>query len=410
VSFEIKKLKPIFRKIYGADKAVLNKQFKRYESLLNIFKEKFSEGDLQLFSTPGRVEIGGNHTDHNQGRVLAASVNLDTIAMAAKNKSNTITIYSEGYPKPFLVNLDHLEKVMHEAGTTNALIRGIANRLKQLGFQVGGFNSCVTSDVFPGSGLSSSASIEVLIGTIFNSLYNGGRISTSEIATIGQYAENNFFGKPCGLMDQMTCSVGGIIRIDFKDTNRPKVKKIKSKFSSYNYSLLVVDTGGDHADLTAEYASIPQEMRSLNQLLPRIKELRPKVGDRAILRAFHFLNENDRVSKQVKALESGDFSRFLALVNASGNSSFKWLQNIYATKNVREQGLSLVLALTEKYINDIKAGACRVHGGGFAGTILVFLPNDAVANYIKMMQPILGKGRVLPLNIRPYGTLHLNQF
>ncbi len=425
MTLDIQKLGHIFSEIYcSQDHNNLAEKIKRFENLIEKFKQKFKENDLHYFSTPGRTEIGGNHTDHNHGRVLAGSVNLDSIAVAAKNNSNQVTIHSEGYPRPFIVNIDQLEKMKEEKETTSALIRGIAARLKQLGFQIGGFNACITSDVLPGSGLSSSASIEVLIGTIFNYLFNKGNISPQQIAIIGQYTENEYFGKPCGLMDQTTCAVGGIVTIDFINPKKPVVKKVKFDFASQNYSLLVVDTGGNHADLTDDYASIPREMKSVaselkaevcreiqyDELIHKIKELRPKVGDRAILRAFHFLGDNARVEEQVKALEQGDFQKFLSLINDSGNSSFKWLQNIYTTTNVHEQGVSLALAITEKYISDIGEGACRVHGGGFAGTIQVFLPNPVVAEYIKLVESIFGESKAVVLNIRTHGTIYLNQF
>lgn len=422
---DLKELNPIFREIYGSTNApVITKKIKRYEDLIAKFKQNFQEQDLHLFSTPGRTEIGGNHTDHNHGRVLAACVNLDSIGVAARNDSTRVTIHSEGYPEPFIVTLDQLEKVSKEQETTSALIRGIAARIRQLGFHIGGFNACVTSDVLPGSGLSSSASIEVLIATIFNYLFNDGKIPAQTIAIIGQYAENEYFGKPCGLMDQTTCAVGGIVTIDFKNPKEPVVKKVNFDFSSQNYSLFVVDTGGNHADLTDDYASIPREMKSVarkfgaevcreityDDLIQKIKILRPEVGDRAILRAIHFLDDNARVVEQVETLERGDFQKFLSLVNASGNSSFKWLQNIYTVKNIQEQGVAMALAITEKYISEFGEGACRVHGGGFAGTIQVFLPNAAVSEYIKLIKSIFGEEKAQVLSIRPHGTIYLNQF
>ena len=425
MTLDFKKLRSIFSEIYcSKDDIILSKKIELFEELVEKFKKIFQKNDLHFFSTPGRTEIGGNHTDHNHGRVLAGSVNLDSIAVAAKTGSNTVTVHSEGYAEPFIVNLDQLEKIADEKETTSALIRGIVARFNQLGFQIGGFNAFITSDVLPGSGLSSSASIEVLIGTIFNYLFNNGKISPQQIAIIGQFAENEYFGKPCGLMDQTTCAVGGIVTIDFKHPKEPVVKKVNFDFASQNYSLLVVDTEGNHANLTDEYASIPREMKSVaiefnvevcreiqyGEFIKKIKILRPKVGDRAILRAFHFLGDNDRVAKQVEALELGDFQKFLSLVNASGNSSFKWLQNIYTTKNVHEQGVSLALAITEKYISDIGEGACRVHGGGFAGTIQVFLPNAAVSEYIELIESVFGEGKAVVLSIRPYGTIYLNQF
>jgi Galactokinase len=322
------------------------------------------------------------------------------------------------------VNLDQLDKLPSEVGTTSALIRGMAARFNQMGFHIGGFNASVTSDVLPGSGLSSSASIEVLIGTIFNHLFNGGSIPPQTIALIGQFAENEYFGKPCGLMDQTTCAVGGIITIDFLNPKEPAVRKVHFDFTSQNYSLLVVDTGGNHADLTDDYAAVTKEMKAVAQelgaevcrhiryhdLIAKIKQLRPRVGDRAILRAIHFLGDNARVLEQIAALEKGDFKRFLSLVNESGNSSFKWLQNIFTPKNIREQGVALALAVTEKFISDLGEGACRVHGGGFAGTIQVFLPNAAVTDYIQLIESIYGSGKALVLSIRPHGSLYLNQF
>jgi len=419
----IRKLKSIFEEIYCThNDQILEQKFQRFNRLIEKFRETFPEQDFHFFSTPGRTEIGGNHTDHNHGRVLAGSVNLDSIAVAATNQTNVVTLHSEGYPAPFVVNLNRLEKMADEIGTTASLIRGIAARLQQLGFHIGGFNACVTSDVLPGSGLSSSASIEVLIGTIFNHLFNRGKIDPQAIALIGQYAENQYFGKPCGLMDQTTCAVGGIITIDFEHPGEPVVKKVNFDFASRNYSLLVVDTGGNHADLTDEYAAVPEEMKavahqlgaevcreiSYHDLLARIRTLRDRVGDRAILRAFHFLGDNARVLDQVAALERGDFKKFLSLVTESGNSSFKWLQNIYTTKNVRQQGVALALAVTEQYIADTGEGACRVHGGGFAGTIQVFLPNPAVAGYIERIESVFGRGKAVVLSIRPHGTMYLN--
>ncbi len=425
MKFDFQKLKPIFKEIYCTrDDLIIQGKIKRFENLIEKFQRTFSQTALHLFSTPGRTEIGGNHTDHNHGRVLAGSVNLDSIAVAAMNQSNIVTIHSEGYPQPFVVNLDQLDRLPSEVGTTSALIRGMAARFNQMGFHIGGFNASVTSDVLPGSGLSSSASIEVLIGTIFNHLFNGGSIPPQTIALIGQFAENEYFGKPCGLMDQTTCAVGGIITIDFLNPKEPAVRKVHFDFNSQNYSLLVVDTGGNHADLTDDYAAVTKEMMAVAQelgaevcrhiryhdLIAKIKQIRPRVGDRAILRAIHFLGDNARVLEQITALEKGDFKRFLSLVNESGNSSFKWLQNIFTPKNIREQGVALALAVTEKFISDLGEGACRVHGGGFAGTIQVFLPNAAVTDYIQLIESIYGSGKALVLSIRPHGSLYLNQF
>lgn len=411
----------IFKKLYGDDHSTLQVQNERYFNLIQSFNKTFDAAETELFSTPGRTEIGGNHTDHNHGRILAASVNLDSIAVVSKNMDNNVTLYSHGYDDCFAVDLSDLEIKENEHGTTTSLIRGIAARFHQLNYQIGGFNAFISSDVLPGSGLSSSASIEVLIGTILNALYNDNKIDAKELAIIGQYAENQYFGKPCGLMDQTACAVGGVVTIDFKDPQNADVKKVDFDFSETEYRLVIVDTGGNHADLTADYASVPAEMKSVAQLLgkevireidpveffKKIPMLRKEVGDRAVLRAIHFLGDNERVVKQVAALESKDLDTFFKLVTDSGNSSFKWLQNIFTTKNVSEQGVSLALAITEDYLAEIGKGACRVHGGGFAGTIQVFLPKDAISVYKEKIETVFGAGSALPLSIRPVGTLHI---
>jgi galactokinase len=419
--FETPRFKTWLAGLYGQDEKTVRHHLKRYQHLMAQYQQHFGDDDIQLFSTPGRIEIGGNHTDHNHGRVLAASINLDAIGAAAKTADDTITIYSNRFPKPFAVDLKQPTVDPREAGTTTALIRGIAARFKELNFQIGGFKACVFSDVAIGSGLSSSACIEVLIATILNHLYNDGRIAPETLALIGQYAENNYFNKPCGLMDQLTIAVGGIVTIDFENPQKPLFKKINFDFGAQNYSVLVVNTGGSHADLTEDYAAIPQEMKMVAQalgknvcreiafeeLLNNIGTLRPRVGDRAILRALHFIGDNERVVEQVRVLENGDFAAFLRLVNESGNSSNKWLQNIYPSKSPSEQGLNLALAVTEDYLQKIGAGACRVHGGGFAGTIQIFLPNAALGEYVKRMQSIFGENAVSVLKIRSQGTIKI---
>ena len=424
MEFNIRKYEVALEKLYGSAPSVIEKQSKRYHSLVQKHLERFDENELHLFSTPGRTELSGNHTDHNHGRVIAASVNMDSIAVAGKNSNNEIILYSEGYDNPFVVDLNDVSVNETEQGTTTALVRGIAARFKELGAGIGGLNISMSSEVLPGSGLSSSASVEVLIGTILNTLYNEHQYSMEELAKIGQHAENVFFGKPCGLMDQTACAVGGIITIDFKYPEKPIVKKVDFDFSKQNYSVLVVDTGGNHADLTDDYASVPAEMKSVaaamgcevlrdvseDKFIAQIPELRKHQGDRSVLRSMHYFQENKRVIDQVKALEAGDFPKFLAIVKASGNSSFKWLQNVYTTNNVDEQSVTLALALTEKFLSKIEAGACRVHGGGFAGTIQVFLPNDAVDNYVQFIESIFGEKSALVLKIRPFGTIHLNTF
>ncbi len=418
MNINLKKFTNNFIPLYGNDRKVLEYQFKRYNDLLQKHIEEFGENELHLFSTSGRIEISGNHTDHNNGKVIASAIDLDTIAVVSKNDKKEIKIISDNFREPFIINLKKLNVIKKEKGTTNALIRGVAKGFVERGFEIGGFNAQITSDVLIGSGLSSSASIEVLVGTIFSSLYNKGKVKPETLAVIGQYAENVYFGKPCGLMDQMACAVGGIIQIDFKNPVKPKVEKIKFNFDSTGYDIVIVNTGGSHADLTNEYSSIPDEMKciakALNKkvlreityknLVKNIISIRKKCGDRAFLRAVHFLEENKRVEKIYKNLRKNDFNEFLNVINASGNSSFKYLQNAYSTKNIKEQAISLALALTEKYISAIGEGACRVHGGGFAGTILVFIPKKKFNDYKKIMQKVFGNNSVSKLKIRNQST------
>lgn len=406
--------------LYTGPEAVA-KQKKRYTRLATGFRQQFGIPPEAFFSTPGRTEIGGNHTDHNHGRVLAASIDLDSIAAAAPADDMRVTLYSEGYDAPFSADLNDLSIRDEEKGTTTALVRGIAAGMKQAGYRIGGWKASMTSDVPVGSGLSSSASVEVLIATIFHVFYNGEHIDPITLARISQYAENVYFGKPCGLMDQTACAVGGIITIDFARPDAPEVERVDYDFKAGGYRLLVVDTGGNHADLTDDYASIPSEMRAVagvfgkevlrgitrEQVLDNVSAIRRVCGDRALLRALHFIADNERVLKQVAALKKGEISRFLDLVSESGDSSYKMLQNIYSTHNVQEQGLSLALSLSQSFIRDIGTGACRVHGGGFAGTIQVFLPEAACSDYHTLMEPLFGHGRVLELSIRNEGACML---
>lgn len=417
------KTRELFKKLYGSDNAVIDQQINRYQGLLNRFLVFFPDADkVELFSTSGRTEVGGNHTDHNAGRVLAAAVNFDTIAAAEKTDDNKIILYSEGYPEVFEVDLNSLEPVEKEKETTTALIRGTAARFHEFGYSIGGFRAYISSSVARGSGLSSSASIEVLLGTIMNTLYNDGKMEAPLLAKIGQYAENEYFGKPCGLMDQMACSVGGFITIDFKDSENPVIRKIDFDLAARGYHMLVVDTGGNHADLTQDYADVPREMKSVaeafnkrvcreltaHELLDNISALRERTGDRAILRALHFFADDQRVVEQAQALEEDRFHDFLRLVSESGSSSWRLLQNCYTTQNPQEQGVTLALAVTEHFIKSIGEGACRVHGGGFAGTIQAYIPDTHLQDYIKLMDGIFGNGAVTVLSIRPYGSLHLN--
>ncbi len=410
-----------FAAIYGEEPGDIRAATDRFLRLGDLYRQEFGGVPSTFASTPGRVELCGNHTDHNHGSVLAATVHLDTIAAAASSGDTLVTVRSQGFGAPFRVDLDHLDMVPEEVGTTSAMIRGIAARLQGLGYAVEGFNAIVSSGVLPGSGLSSSASFEVLIGTIFNVLSNDGGIGATQLAQIGQYAENTYFRKPCGLMDQLTCAIGGIVNIDFADPRHPVTHTLRSRFEEHSLSLLVVHTGGNHADLTAEYAAVPREMKAVaghfgyaslrdlssTTLLKAIPEVRAELGDRAILRALHFFAENERVADQVRALENDDVDMFLRIMNASGSSSCRWLQNCATYQDPREQALMLGLALSEWFINITGRGACRVHGGGFAGTILAVLPHAVVPDYAAMMGRVYGDQSVTRLKIRNVGTCTL---
>ena len=409
--------------IYGCDEKIISIQKNRYKKLSENFEKTFGTKPELFFSSPGRTELSGNHTDHNHGKVIAASINLDSIAAASPN-NDEVVLSSEGFTDPFIINLHSTQPVDEEKGSTNALIRGVAAGFRNRGYSIGGFNAYIFSDVLIGSGLSSSASIEVLIGTIFNHFYNKGKISSEEIAIIGQYAENNFFGKPCGLMDQLACAIGGIIKIDFSNPQNPIINKLEFDFSSTGYKLIIVDTEADHTNLTGDYAAIPEEMKrvanyfnkefcselSLEELIKNIKSARENVSDRAILRAIHFLQENLRVDKQINALNKNDFDEFLRLVNESGDSSYKYLQNIYSHQNIEKQNISLALAMTEIFIKQKGKGACRIHGGGFAGTIQVFIPEKLVDEYKSHMSKLLNERSIKVLSIRNKGVLLLNNF
>lgn len=407
-----------FNELYGTEAEVLKKQADRYTSLIKKFQETFPNTEVAVFSSPGRTEIGGNHTDHNYGRVLAGAVNLDNIAIAAPNNTNIVRIESIGYPA-FETDLSSLSPDKDEFFTSTSLVRGICARLKELGFQVGGFNACIDGGVPKGSGLSSSASFEVLIGAIVSHLFNNSKLDPIQNAIIGQYSENNFFGKPCGLMDQTACSVGGLVTIDFKDPSKPIVKKVNFDFVATGFALVITDTGGNHADLNDEYASLPADMKavaaelgakvlrevSMEQVLEIAPKIREKVGDRAILRAIHFQGDNLRVVKQVEALEKNDFSAFLSMVTESGFSSYMYNQNIFPVNNVREQGVSLALALSHLVLNG--QGAWRVHGGGFAGTIQAFVPQNLLNNYVSTLEHVFGKGACHKLFIRQHGAIEV---
>ena len=378
------------------------------------FAKNFGGTPERYFSAPGRTEIGGNHTDHQRGRVLAAAVNLDTVAAVRVNGTNVIRIQSEGYPL-CEVALDQLTPVASEINTTMALIRGVAARFAQLGCKVAGFDAYVTSTVLPGSGLSSSAAYEVLIGTIINHLFFGGKVSQPEIAMIGQYAENVFFGKPCGLMDQTASAVGGMVTIDFLDKENPAIESVEFDFASCGHALCIIDSRASHADLTDEYAAITIELKNIcsffgKEVLTQIAEedfvanmaaLREKFGDRAVLRAYHFYKENARVPQQVAALRAGDFDTFLRLVKESGYSSYMYLQNVIPAGYKEKQDVALSLALCELYLGG--RGAYRVHGGGFAGTVQAFVPVDMLDTFRAGIDAVLGEGACHVLSIRPEG-------
>ncbi len=372
-----------------------------------------------VFSAPGRTEICGNHTDHQHGCVLAAAVDLETVATVQVNESNLIEIQSEGYPL-VTVDLNDLTVREEEKNSTAALIRGVASAFVQRGAKLSGFRAEVRSTVLPGSGLSSSAAFEVLIGTILNELFFEKKLTAIEIAQIGQYAENVYFGKPCGLMDQMASSVGGMVYIDFEDPENPKVQKIDVDLATFGYGLCIIDTGADHADLTDEYAAIPGELAELCQcfgkkylreipkaeFVQKISEIRGKVTDRAILRAFHIYRENDRVRQLVEALRWDDIEAFLDLIKESGRSSWMYLQNITPAGAVQHQEVAVALALCETYLKG--QGAFRVHGGGFAGTVQAFVPLDMLDSFKASIEEVLGENSCHVLNIRQQGGIRVS--
>jgi galactokinase len=407
--------------IYGSKKGTAEKQKSRFLNLLNSFKSLYPEHDkVELFSAPGRTEIGGNHTDHNAGRILAGAVDLDVIAAVAPNGCNIISISSEGYDG-FKIDLSkNLDARQEEKYSPSSIVRGVCSRFSELGLKISGFDAYISSTVPKGSGLSSSAAFEVMIVTILNNLFNESKVDTIYGAIIAQYSENNYFGKPCGLMDPTTSAVGGLIAIDFKDFDDPIVKKVEYDFGNVVFSIVIVDTGGNHADLNDDYTALENEMKavakalggkvlrefSLSIVLDNISFLRKKVNDRAILRAVHFFNDDARVVEQVKALENNDFPKFLQLVTESGYSSWMLCQNCYLSKHFEEQGVSVGLALSEEILRG--KGAWRVHGGGFAGTIQAFVPNQMVDEYILKLSEIFGPESCHELVLRNAGAIMLD--
>ncbi len=382
------------------------------------FLAQFGGNPEKYFSAPGRTEIGGNHTDHQRGCVLAGAVDLDTVAAVKLNGSNTIRIQSEGYPL-CTVSLDELEPQTDEINTTAALIRGVAAKFVELGAKVQGFDAYVQSTVLPGSGLSSSAAFEVLLGTICNSLFFDNSLPMPEIAKIGQYAENVYFGKPCGLMDQMASAVGNLVSIDFNDPENPIITPVDFDFSACGYALCIIDSKASHADLTDEYAAVPKDMKAIaghfgqtalrdvpeDTFYKAIPILRQLFGDRAVLRAIHFYGDNRRVGEQVKALQNNDFDTFLHLIRESGQSSWMYLQNVVPAGYIAHQDMAIALAMCHKLLGD--RGAFRVHGGGFAGTVQAFVPMDMLEEFRTGMDAVLGDGACHVLSIRPYGGVEM---
>ncbi|GHV60742.1 galactokinase [Spirochaetia bacterium] len=429
-----KKTATLFSELYGSGESVLTGQKKRYAALIEQFKKRFGDDEIRIFSCPGRSEIGGNHTDHNHGKVLAASIQKDCIAVISKTTDNSISIYDESYHEDYRIDLKGgLAPVQNEKGSI-ALVRGIAAGFGKNGFAAGGFKACVSSQVLSGSGVSSSAAFEMLICGILNRLYNDGKIPVEQLARIGQYAENNYWGKNSGLLDQMACAFGGMVAMDFNNPAAPVVKRIPFDFAAQNFRLILVDTGGSHANLSEAYSAIPGEMKSvasffgkevlrdipLEDIIKNLPALRAQYGDRAVLRALHFAEENSRVDAEVKALEENDFPAFLRLVNESGNSSYKLLQNVALPGTnpaapMSEQKIPVCLALTEIFfhMHNIE-GACRVHGGGFAGVIQVFIPAAQVDGYTAWMLQGLGvptdaaaEGPVFVMSVRHQGFLEI---
>ena len=388
----------------------------RYLQLLDEFLALYGDLDADLFSVPGRTEISGNHTDHNKGKVLAASVDLDIIAVASKTDDRIIRVKSARYPED-VVDCDKLNPDTVRKGSSTAILQGMCEAFDRKGYAFGGFRACTTSSVVSGSGLSSSAAFEIMCGRILSEFYNGGSVPAMELAKAGKYAENVYFGKPCGLMDQAACACGGFLFIDFKDPESPVTEKIQWNPEQAGYAFFIVNTGGSHSDLTDDYAAVPKEMHACaalmgkkslrecdeKEFLSRIGYMRGVIGDRAILRSLHFFEENKRVDAQKEALERKDTDAFLRLVTESGRSSFMFLQNVYAPKSPAEQGISLALALSEQY-----NAVCRVHGGGFAGTIQAYVPFEQADRYRAGLNAVFGEGAAMLLHIRPYGSAVLD--
>lgn len=406
------------KEIYGVGEDVLAVQRDRYRNAVTKYEELFGAGEVEIYSAPGRTEICGNHTDHQHGTVLAASINLDAIAVVGMDGGDTVEFVSEGY-EPIRFDVNDLAITEEAKGTTAALLKGVIKGMQDHGYKTGAFKAYVTSDVLSGSGLSSSAALESIVGTILSGLYNEMTVSPVDIAIIGQYAENVYFGKPSGLMDQIACSVGDFVHIDFADPAKPVVTKINFDITAEGYRLCIVDTKGSHANLTDDYAAIPADMKevcaffgreylheiTMDEFISALPRLYGKVGDRCVLRAFHYLTEVERVSRASAALKEKRFTDFLEVIRESGNSSYKYLQNVYSNKYEQTQPVPATLMLSEYYLKD--NGVCRVHGGGFAGTIQAFVKEETVAGYKAFIESILGKDTCHVLSIRRQGGIRV---
>ena len=407
-----------FSELYGAQSVDFAR--KRYSALIAEFESRYGAGrDVMLLSVPGRSELAGNHTDHNHGRVIAGSIDLDVIAVVAAGDGSVVRVKSEGFPEDVVDLAAFTSPRPERFGRSDALIAGVAAGFRANGLKVGGLDAVTTSNVLKGSGLSSSAAFEDMIGTMFSHLYNDGSVDFVTISQISQFSENRYFGKPCGLMDQVACAAGGIVSIDFADTAHPAVEKVDFDFTGAGYRLCIINTGGNHADLTPDYAAVPAEMKAVAAALGKtvlretdedavvaaIPTLRATVGDRAVLRALHFFAENRRVDTMKAALRAGDLGGYFSGVLSSGKSSFCYLQNVYSTVNVAEQGVSLALCLCEKYLSSCRRPAAwRVHGGGFAGTVQAYVPDEDAEGFRKYIENVFGEGNCYMLRIRPIGA------
>ena len=408
------------QKMYGDNGIDENRE--RYVHVMEGLEQAFGHQDMSLFTSAGRTEISGNHTDHNHGKVLAGSINLDCVAEASSNGTDEIRIISETYNQKFTIQLNDLKPSERMGGTID-LTKGMLAGFQEMGYQIGGFDAFITSNVISAAGVSSSASYEMLICSMVNRFFNDGKIDVVTYAHVGKYAENHYWNKASGLLDQMACAVGGMITIDFKDPQKPVVEKIDYDFGAQDHSLIIVQTGKGHADLSEEYSSIPMEMKKVaalfgketladvteEQVLADVSRVVKEAGDRPLLRALHFFEENKRVEAEVAALKENRFQDFLTLITESGNSSWKWLQNCYVGGST-EQGITTALALTELFIKEKGRGACRVHGGGFAGVIMAMLPNELVDEYISYIEKAMGQGSAYRMSIRPYGAVCVDSF